>query len=415
MWPSPLAISFGSSALVTRSVPSTLVSHIQRQSSSSASATGSSPRAPPALFTSTRHASMPSQNAWTEAASVTSSSTAVPSISAAIARSGPAAARRAPRGTRRRRASGRSPRRSPRWHRSRPQRLARSCPNDRSPRCDDARVTLDFLDADGVRLAVRSWGAGPPIVLLHGWGQSSRAWQRLAPLLPGFRLVAPDLRGHGASDVPDVRLRRPGRVGRRPRRGARLRRTRRDRRRLVLRRPGAHRPHPGARHAGCAGSCSSARSPRSAATGRAGASAPLMRGRMPADAVGRSGRRGPALTAFVRGMAGGPVPGRRSRPCSGRLCSVPPRSARPCSAATSAATKCWPRSTNPPWSCTAPHDRVIDPAAAEHTIGKIPGATGRWFLDGGPCALRRDRRRSSTRCCGSSPRNADVTRETVTR
>ncbi|COZ97317.1 Uncharacterised protein [Mycobacterium tuberculosis] len=37
--PSPESISLGSSARVTRSVPSTLVSHIHRQCSKSASAT----------------------------------------------------------------------------------------------------------------------------------------------------------------------------------------------------------------------------------------------------------------------------------------------------------------------------------------------------------------------------------------
>ena len=51
-WPSPLAISAGSRARVMRITPSTLASYIQRQCSSSASATGASPSAPPALFTS---------------------------------------------------------------------------------------------------------------------------------------------------------------------------------------------------------------------------------------------------------------------------------------------------------------------------------------------------------------------------
>jgi pimeloyl-ACP methyl ester carboxylesterase len=65
-------------------------------------------------------------------------------------------------------------------------------------------VTLTALDVDGVRLAVRTWGdpAAPPIVLVHGWGQSGRAWQRLASRLPGFHLIAPDLRGHGESGAP---------------------------------------------------------------------------------------------------------------------------------------------------------------------------------------------------------------------
>ena len=28
-------------------------------------------------------------------------------------------------------------------------------------------------------------------------------------------------------------------------------------------------------------------------------------------------------------------------------------------------------------------DRVIEPSSAEHALGKIPGAVGRWFVDGG--------------------------------
>jgi pimeloyl-ACP methyl ester carboxylesterase len=58
----------------------------------------------------------------------------------------------------------------------------------------------------GVRLAVRT--AGPPtgrgVVFLHGWAQSSRAWthQLTGPLARDYRLVAADLRGHGDSDVP---------------------------------------------------------------------------------------------------------------------------------------------------------------------------------------------------------------------
>ena len=68
------ADSSGSSAWVTRSVPSTLTENMACQSSGSAVATGSAPNAPPALFTSTSSSSpSPAANSRTDSASVTSS------------------------------------------------------------------------------------------------------------------------------------------------------------------------------------------------------------------------------------------------------------------------------------------------------------------------------------------------------
>jgi pimeloyl-ACP methyl ester carboxylesterase len=60
---------------------------------------------------------------------------------------------------------------------------------------------------DGVPLAVVEGGnpKGPPILLLHGYSQSSLSWlpQFADPgLATNFRLVAIDLRGHGASGKP---------------------------------------------------------------------------------------------------------------------------------------------------------------------------------------------------------------------
>jgi magnesium chelatase accessory protein len=44
-------------------------------------------------------------------------------------------------------------------------------------------------------------GEGPSLVLVHGLGGSAANWVELAPLLaPHFRLVIPDLPGHGASE-----------------------------------------------------------------------------------------------------------------------------------------------------------------------------------------------------------------------
>jgi pimeloyl-ACP methyl ester carboxylesterase len=55
-----------------------------------------------------------------------------------------------------------------------------------------------------VSLHVVDEGAGPPVVLLHGFPDSSALWRHQIPMLveAGYRAIAPDLRGFGASDRP---------------------------------------------------------------------------------------------------------------------------------------------------------------------------------------------------------------------
>ena len=57
---------------------------------------------------------------------------------------------------------------------------------------------------DGVRLEVTDLGPAdaPPIVLIHGYSQAALSWQRQHRLAGDFRLIIPDLRGHGASEKP---------------------------------------------------------------------------------------------------------------------------------------------------------------------------------------------------------------------
>jgi len=57
---------------------------------------------------------------------------------------------------------------------------------------------------DGLRLTYVEAGdpAGEPLVLIHGWTDTSRSFSLLVPHLAGFRLIVPDLRGHGSSDKP---------------------------------------------------------------------------------------------------------------------------------------------------------------------------------------------------------------------
>jgi pimeloyl-[acyl-carrier protein] methyl ester esterase len=60
---------------------------------------------------------------------------------------------------------------------------------------------MPFLETDGApRLAYTDRGEGPALVLVHGWSLSSAIFEDLAALLPGRRLVALDLRGHGTSE-----------------------------------------------------------------------------------------------------------------------------------------------------------------------------------------------------------------------
>ncbi len=52
-------------------------------------------------------------------------------------------------------------------------------------------------------LYARDEGSGPVVVLLHGVGGDHTVWNAVVPLLaPGFRVIAPDLRGHGRSPAP---------------------------------------------------------------------------------------------------------------------------------------------------------------------------------------------------------------------
>lgn len=56
------------------------------------------------------------------------------------------------------------------------------------------------------RIFARVGGAGPPLVLLHGFPETGAMWHRLAPdLARRFTLVIPDLRGYGWSSAPPSR------------------------------------------------------------------------------------------------------------------------------------------------------------------------------------------------------------------
>lgn len=60
-----------------------------------------------------------------------------------------------------------------------------------------------FIDANGIRIHYLTAGNGPPVVLLHGFPESSYAWRHQIPALANhFRVITPDLRGYGQTDKP---------------------------------------------------------------------------------------------------------------------------------------------------------------------------------------------------------------------
>jgi pimeloyl-ACP methyl ester carboxylesterase len=66
-----------------------------------------------------------------------------------------------------------------------------------------AGVEHEFVDAGGLRFHVALAGEGPPVLLLHGWPQHWYLWRDVIPVVaPQARVIAPDLRGFGWSDVP---------------------------------------------------------------------------------------------------------------------------------------------------------------------------------------------------------------------
>ncbi len=78
-----------------------------------------------------------------------------------------------------------------------------TCPGDpgfRSP----TRMTPKRIDLGDITLNVQRMGAGPPVLLLHGFPDSLALWREVAPRLvaAGHEVIVPDLRGYGESDAP---------------------------------------------------------------------------------------------------------------------------------------------------------------------------------------------------------------------
>jgi pimeloyl-ACP methyl ester carboxylesterase len=76
--------------------------------------------------------------------------------------------------------------------------LAATPPKPPAPFPPLRRIEADLLDVAYVEMGPP---AGPPVILLHGWPYDIHAFLEVAPMLAakGFRVIAPELRGYGAT------------------------------------------------------------------------------------------------------------------------------------------------------------------------------------------------------------------------
>jgi pimeloyl-ACP methyl ester carboxylesterase len=61
-----------------------------------------------------------------------------------------------------------------------------------------------MLEVNGIRMHVTTTGQGPAVLLLHGFPDTHLVWRKQIPVLAGagYRVIAPDLRGYGRTEMP---------------------------------------------------------------------------------------------------------------------------------------------------------------------------------------------------------------------
>src|SRR3979490_2589095 len=77
-------------------------------------------------------------------------------------------------------------------------------PDDRFEGLPGCPFEAQYREVDGLRLAHVDEGEGQPVIFFHGEPTWSYLWRKVIPPVrdAGFRCVAPDLPGFGASDKP---------------------------------------------------------------------------------------------------------------------------------------------------------------------------------------------------------------------
>jgi pimeloyl-ACP methyl ester carboxylesterase len=67
----------------------------------------------------------------------------------------------------------------------------------------DKTIASRIAEVDGVKLHYLTAGNGAPLILLHGYAETSLMWRPIMPLLAErFTVIAPDLPGIGDSEIP---------------------------------------------------------------------------------------------------------------------------------------------------------------------------------------------------------------------
>jgi 3-oxoadipate enol-lactonase len=65
---------------------------------------------------------------------------------------------------------------------------------------------MPYLNTNGLDLFYELHGRGEPLLLLHGFGGTGQSdwWHQIPVFSERFRLIVPDLRGHGRTDHPET-------------------------------------------------------------------------------------------------------------------------------------------------------------------------------------------------------------------